>query len=154
VSGSGISWVVCKSAPRSRQITTPAPNHSVFTGLCLPPNRQRQSTEGTHTYMHTYCISATQSTYIRLEEKYSLESTDPRESEIPPAAAGAGHRRWPRRGPGPAGQDVALRAAGQAVACGPPRLALHCAKTLTYLRRAYVSVYRYSLEVFPVSSLE
>jgi len=30
VSGSGISWAVCKPAPRSRQITTPAPHHSVF----------------------------------------------------------------------------------------------------------------------------
>ena len=30
VSGSGISWVICKSAPRSRQITMPAPHHSVF----------------------------------------------------------------------------------------------------------------------------
>jgi len=31
VSGSGISWtIICKSAPRSRQITTPAPHHSVF----------------------------------------------------------------------------------------------------------------------------
>jgi len=30
VSGSGISWAVCKSTPRSRQITTPAPHHSVF----------------------------------------------------------------------------------------------------------------------------
>ena len=38
-SGSGISW-----PPRSRQITTPAPNHSVFTGLL--PNQQCQSTEG------------------------------------------------------------------------------------------------------------
>ena len=28
VSGSGISWDICKSAPRSRQITTPAPHHS------------------------------------------------------------------------------------------------------------------------------
>ena len=28
VSGSGISWAICKSAPRSRQITTPAPHHS------------------------------------------------------------------------------------------------------------------------------
>ena len=28
--GSGISWAICKSAPRTRQITTPAPNHSVF----------------------------------------------------------------------------------------------------------------------------
>ena len=30
VSGSGISWAICKSAPRSRQITTPAHHHSVF----------------------------------------------------------------------------------------------------------------------------
>ena len=29
-SGSGISWAVCKSAPRSRQTTMPAPHHSVF----------------------------------------------------------------------------------------------------------------------------
>ena len=30
VSGSGISWAICKSAPLSRQITMPAPHHSVF----------------------------------------------------------------------------------------------------------------------------
>ena len=30
VSGSGISWAECKSAPRSRQITTLAPHQSVF----------------------------------------------------------------------------------------------------------------------------
>jgi len=30
VSGNGISWAICKSAPSSRQITTPAPHHSVF----------------------------------------------------------------------------------------------------------------------------
>ena len=48
VSGSSIGWAVCKSAPRSRQITTPAPHHSVFTGRMpfLPPYQQRQSTEG------------------------------------------------------------------------------------------------------------
>jgi len=48
VSGSGISWAICKSAPRSRQITRPAPHHSVFTGRMpfLPPNQQRQSTVG------------------------------------------------------------------------------------------------------------
>jgi len=48
VTGSGISWAICKSAPCSRQITTPAPDHSVFTGRMpfLPPNQQRQSTEG------------------------------------------------------------------------------------------------------------
>ena len=49
VSGIGISWAICKSAPCSRQITTPTPHHSVFfTGRMpfLPPNQQRQSTEG------------------------------------------------------------------------------------------------------------
>jgi len=40
VSGSEIRWAICKSAPCSRQITTPAPHRSVF----LPPNQQRQST--------------------------------------------------------------------------------------------------------------
>ena len=30
VSSSGISWAICKSAPLSRPITTPAPHHSVF----------------------------------------------------------------------------------------------------------------------------
>jgi len=47
--GSGISWTICKqSAPHSRQITTPAPTTQFFTGRMpfLPPNQQRQSTEG------------------------------------------------------------------------------------------------------------
>ena len=30
MSGSGISWDICKSAAHSRQITMPAPHHSVF----------------------------------------------------------------------------------------------------------------------------
>jgi len=48
VSGSGISRDICKSATRSRQITMPAPHHSVFYRMpFLPPNQQRQSTEGT-----------------------------------------------------------------------------------------------------------
>ena len=41
-SGSGISWAICKSAPRSRQITMPAPHHSVFLQagcpFCRPTN--------------------------------------------------------------------------------------------------------------------
>ena len=43
-----------KSAPRSRQITTPAPHHSVFTGRMplLTLNQQRQSTKGTKNYNH------------------------------------------------------------------------------------------------------
>ena len=49
MSGSGISWAICKSASRSRQITTPASHYSsFFTGRMpfLPPNQQCQSTEG------------------------------------------------------------------------------------------------------------
>ena len=30
MSSSGISWAICKSAPSSRQITTPAPHHAVL----------------------------------------------------------------------------------------------------------------------------
>jgi len=59
VSSSGISWATCKSAPRSRQTTTPAPHHFVFTSQMpfLPPNQQCQSTEGISTegiYIYMY----------------------------------------------------------------------------------------------------
>jgi len=48
VSGSGISWAVCKPAPRTRQITMPESPTQFFIGRMpfLPPNQQRQSTEG------------------------------------------------------------------------------------------------------------
>ena len=47
--GIGIGLTIWKSfAPCSGQITMPGPHHSVFTGWMpfLPPNQQRQSTEG------------------------------------------------------------------------------------------------------------
>jgi len=55
-SGSGISRAICKSTPRSRQTTMPAPHHSVFTDRMpfLPPNQQRQSTEGIFQYTTNY----------------------------------------------------------------------------------------------------
>ena len=59
MSGSGISWAICKSAHRCRQITTPTSYHSVFTGRMpfLAPNQQCQSTEGTvlHLVIHYLC---------------------------------------------------------------------------------------------------
>jgi len=45
VSGSGISWVICKSAPRSRQITMPAPHHSVFYGPDALPVAQETASK-------------------------------------------------------------------------------------------------------------
>jgi len=70
---SGISWTICKkSAPCSRQKTTPTSHHSIFTGrmLFLMPNQQCQSTEGNtknrknksnmHVgWLHEYCKKAT-----------------------------------------------------------------------------------------------
>jgi len=54
VSGGGISWAICKSAPRPRQITMAAHYYSFFTGRMpfLPPKQQRQSTEDTSTELH------------------------------------------------------------------------------------------------------
>jgi len=40
MSGSGISWAICKSAPISRQITTPAPHHPIFYRLDALPAAQ------------------------------------------------------------------------------------------------------------------
>jgi len=49
---SGISWTICKqSAPCSRQITTPEPHHSIFTGR-LPPSQQHPSTGGIDTILN------------------------------------------------------------------------------------------------------
>ena len=54
VSGSGISWAICKSAPPSRQTTTPIPHHSVFYRPdALPATQPTASiTEGTKTSPH------------------------------------------------------------------------------------------------------
>ena len=43
MSGSGISWATCKSVPRSSQITTPAPHHSVFLQTRCPSCRPTNS---------------------------------------------------------------------------------------------------------------
>ena len=48
VSGSGISWVICKSAPRSRQITMPAPHDSVFYSLDAVPAAQPTASKHRH----------------------------------------------------------------------------------------------------------
>jgi len=62
VSGSSISWAVCKSASRSRQITMPVPHHSKFFSSqmpFLPPNQQRQSTKDWRHTLKAYTIAWT-----------------------------------------------------------------------------------------------
>ena len=54
VSGSGINWAVCKSAPRSRQTTTPAPHHSVFYRPdALPAAQPTASKQWRHSHTRT-----------------------------------------------------------------------------------------------------
>jgi len=91
-------------------------------------------------------------TSLELEGKYSLESTDPRESEIraPPQLTIALKLSY----------YLFIIAKLFKVKDGCLKFVYNIKitglrrrhrKTLTYLRRAYVSVYRYSLEVFPAS---
>jgi len=81
---SGISWAICKqSAPCSRQITTPTPQHSIFTGrmLFLMPNHQCQSTEGTDhttsvTISCTYAVDACNAAWEHKPSSSLYELTD------------------------------------------------------------------------------
>jgi len=54
VSGSGVSWAICKSAPCSRQITMPTPHHSVFYRLDALP--AAQPTVSKHWRLTILCI--------------------------------------------------------------------------------------------------
>ena len=56
VSGSGISWAICKSAPRSRQITTPAPHRSVFLQAECPSCRPTNSVKALNPTKHCRLI--------------------------------------------------------------------------------------------------
>ena len=60
VSGNGISWAICESAPHPRKIIIPAPTTLFFTGQMpfLPPNQQCQSTEGSNLYSTVHCYVA------------------------------------------------------------------------------------------------
>ena len=63
MSGSGISWAICKSAPRSRQITMPALHYSSFYRPDALPAAQptaskhwRQSTSNTQLFQFSLCF--------------------------------------------------------------------------------------------------
>jgi len=56
-SGSGISWAICKSAARSRQITMPALHHSSFFTGWMPSCRQTNSVKALKAF-HVAAIKA------------------------------------------------------------------------------------------------
>ena len=54
MSGSCISWDICKSAPRSRQITTPAPHYSSFLQAGCPSCRPTNSIKAVKAIQFTH----------------------------------------------------------------------------------------------------
>ena len=76
VSGSGISWAICKSAPRSRHTTTPAPHHSVFLQAgcpsCRPTNSVKALKAGIpiHTCKSSTCLLMLQCLTARLTASF------------------------------------------------------------------------------------
>jgi len=64
VSGSGIRWAICNSAPRSRQITMPAPHCSVFYRLDALP--ATQPTASRHWRCKSQCMINKYQIYPRL----------------------------------------------------------------------------------------
>jgi len=55
---SGVSWTICKQpAPRSRQTTTPAPHHSIFTGRMLFPTPNQQCRQPRRQVNYLVCPS-------------------------------------------------------------------------------------------------
>jgi len=53
VSGSGIHWAICKSAPHSSQITTPVPHHSVCLQAACPSCHPTNSVKALKTRLNT-----------------------------------------------------------------------------------------------------
>ena len=91
VSGSGISWAICKSAHRSRQITTPAPHHSDFLQAECPSCRPTNSVKAlkahkcliiyTHTHPFNGPFSRTTLVGRYQKGKTNLDFTEARDSE-------------------------------------------------------------------------
>ena len=72
LSGSGISWAICKSAPRSRQITTPVPHRSVFYRPDALP--ATQPTASKH-WRHTITINTVTKTVTKQQTKPSRSNS-------------------------------------------------------------------------------
>ena len=79
MSASGISWAICKSAPRCRQITTPAPHHSVFYRPDAFPAAQptaskhwRLISRDTETYNWLWCLVCWNSDIFNTSVQFSV----------------------------------------------------------------------------------
>jgi len=80
VSGSGISWAICKSAPCSGQKTMPAPHHSVFLQAGCPSCRPTNS------------IKALKTTALKAYHIISYQKFTSRVADICAAVSRRGYR--------------------------------------------------------------
>jgi len=79
VSGSGISWALCKSPPHSREKPCQHPTTQFFTGRMpfLPPNQQRQSTEGIYKSVDIYMLNRAETAVIVVDWQIAREHRIP-----------------------------------------------------------------------------
>ena len=78
VSCSDISWAICKSAPRSRQIIMPAPHHSVFLQAGCPSCRPTNSVKALKA--HFLCIIMSEDSFEKFP--YFSETISGRECHL------------------------------------------------------------------------
>ena len=72
MSGSGISWDICKSAPRSRQITMPEPHRSVFLQAGCPSCRPTNSVKALKAVTSASSALAVLNDYALYKSTHSL----------------------------------------------------------------------------------
>jgi len=84
MSGSGISWAICKSAPRSRQITTPALHYSSFSQAGCPSCRPTNSVKALKELKYNCTVNKLQKTALATN---SIPSALHKEQEAPLACS-------------------------------------------------------------------
>jgi len=96
VSGNGTSWAICKSASHSRQITMPAPHHSLFYRLDALPVAQPTASKHwrlpdcvhTHTHPFNGPFSGTTRVSRYQKGKTNLDFTEAKRQWVAVASAG------------------------------------------------------------------
>ena len=77
---SGICWTICKSAPRSNQITTPVPHHSVFLLAGCPSCRPTNSVKAPTPTLENIAVAYMSKDYTGIKNPHTCNAEQSRES--------------------------------------------------------------------------